>query len=131
MKVSTLAKILLAPLILIALLVALLPTTVKWLAGSWLQDQGLEASIDHVDISLLDSRFGISGAKGVNAEGQGFSIGHFAIDFSWSPLRDNQVHINDIILDQFTLDTQQDADGLQSVAGIDLRQFGGSSEAEG
>jgi len=107
-------------LVSLALLVALLPVLAKVATVYWLKQQGVEASIENIDIDFNDAVVDVIDAKGKNSQGQEFGIKKFHLDLAWKPLWDKVIAIESIELDGLQLDVVQTAAGLQSVAGLDL-----------
>jgi hypothetical protein len=113
-------KFLVALLLLFAILIGLIPSAIKWGTVYWLEQQGLEASIEKIDIDFNDGILNIINARGVNAQGNGFTVGRLHLDIAWKPLLDNIAVIEKIELAGFKLDAVQDTQGLISIAGLDL-----------
>ena len=109
-----------ALLILLALLIASLPLMLKPLVVYVLEQQGVETSIDKIEIDFDDAVLTVSGLHGVNQHGKGFSLGRFYIDIAWQPLFDRRMVIERIEISGLKLDAAQNAAGLLSVAGLDL-----------
>jgi len=107
-------------LILIAVLLAFLPIIANMAAVYWLRQQGVEASIDKISMDYNDGIISVLNARGKNAQGEGFSLQSFHLELAWQPLLHKQVYIENIELNGLQLDSMQNAEGLQAVAGIQL-----------
>jgi len=107
-------------LILIAVLLAFLPIIANMAAVYWLRQQGVEASIDKISMDYNDGIISVLNARGKNAQGEGFSLQSFQLELAWQPLLHKQVYIENIELNGLQLDSMQNAEGLQAVAGIQL-----------
>jgi len=107
-------------LILIAVLLTFLPIIANMAAVYWLRQQGVEASIEKISLDYNDGIISVLNARGENAEGGGFSLQRFHLELAWQPLLHKQVYIENIELNGLQLDSMQNAEGLQAVAGIRL-----------
>ena len=107
-------------LIFLAVLLALVPPVARMAIVSWLEQQGVTASIEKIDIGYVDGTIDVINAEGKNPQGHGFAVAHLHVDFSWQALFDKVLHIDRVRISGLTLDTVQHEQGLQSVAGIDL-----------
>lgn len=107
-------------LLLLAILVAALPMISNMAIVYWLEQQGIIASVESIEIDVNDARLTVLNAQGENQQGQGFRLGRFNIDLAWRPLLDHVVQIDMIEISGLALDSAQNLQGLQTVAGIHL-----------
>ncbi|MES1942514.1 hypothetical protein PC39_00265 [Salinisphaera sp. PC39] len=101
----------------ILLFLWLLPIGLRLGAEHWLESRGYTAAIDNVDLNLFTGRLAIDGARAEDTAGDGFHIGHAAVDLHYLPLFDRQLHLAGLTLHDAALDLRRD-DGLR-VAGFD------------
>ena len=106
----------------------LLPVGLRLGAEHWLESRGYTAAIDNVDLNLFTGRLAIDGARAEDAAGDGFQIGHAAVDLHYLPLFDRQLHLAGLTLHDAALDLRRDA-GLR-VAGFDLAPDTGEAPPE-
>lgn len=102
----------------ILLFLWLLPIGLRLGAEHWLESRGYTAAIDNVDLNLFTGRLAIDGARAEDTAGDGFRIGHAAVDLHYLPLFDRQLHLAGLVLHDAALDLRRDG-GLR-VAGFDL-----------
>ncbi len=104
--------------ILVLLLVRVtLPYTVIYSAIYWLNKQGVAAQIEDISINVHKGTFSVHGASGTKNGTRVFNIGKASIDWEWTPLSKNTIHITDVILEDFKLIAAQYLDAIE-VAGI-------------
>lgn len=102
----------------ILLFLWLLPIGLRLGAEHWLESRGYTAAIDNIDLNLFTGRLAIDGARAEDAAGDGFRIGHAAVDLHYLPLFDRHLHLAGLTLHDAALDLRRDG-GLR-VAGFAL-----------
>ncbi len=107
-------------LLLLAVFVASLPIISNMAIVYWLEQQGIKASIESIEIDVNDASLTVLNAQGENQQRQGFRLGRFYIDLAWQPLLDHIVQIDVVEISGLSLDSVQNSQGLQTVAGINL-----------
>ncbi|MCW9013886.1 MAG: DUF748 domain-containing protein [Gammaproteobacteria bacterium] len=106
--------------VLMIVILGVLPYVINWAAVYWLEQQGVAANIEKIDIDYNDAVLNIVNASGHNAAGKGFVIGQFKVDMAWRPLLSHTAKIENIVLSDFELDIEQGKEGELSIAGIAL-----------
>jgi len=107
-------------LCLFAVMVVFLPVVIQVGAQSWLSDQGIEPSIDFVGFDLYSGTLTIENAKGVNANGKGFSLRKLLVEINWKPLFENKLDVQRIEVVDFYVDAVSGKEKLLTIAGIKL-----------
>jgi len=107
-------------LIILTIAITAIPKAMQFGAIYLLDEEGVQAEIDDINIEIFNGVFEVIGAQGVNEEGNGFNIGYLLIDFDWPSLSDHSITINSIKLDNFKLDTVHGKQSILSVGGINL-----------
>lgn len=105
-------------LILIVIAILVLPSALRWGGEKWLRDQGLQASIEAVELDLSQGRLVVRGMRGKAPEGGGFELGQLRVTWRWSPLWDKELRIAGIEVNGLQLDASHAADGAWHVAGL-------------
>jgi len=117
-------RLILATLITILVLLVVrisLPYTIIYSAIYWLNKQGVAAQIEDISINVHKGTFSVHGASGTKNGTRVFNIGKASIDWEWTPLSKNTIHITDIILEDFKLSAAQYMDAIE-VAGILIKE---------
>ncbi|MBN8430452.1 DUF748 domain-containing protein [Microbulbifer salipaludis] len=70
----------------------------------WLQERGLEAQIEHIDVSLPRLRTHLRGVSVRNESGRGFNVQEATLGLSWWQLLQGKIHVNRVELDGAYLD---------------------------
>ncbi|HEY9201986.1 MAG TPA: hypothetical protein VIQ81_10355, partial [Gammaproteobacteria bacterium] len=134
LKQHTISTLLLSLLILFTLVLVILRLSLSAIiilsAERWLATQSLDASIQRIEISLLNGRVSLHNAHAQNAQQQGFNIGELTLDWDWLPLFNQQVEINEIILRDFSLDIELQQAGELNIGGIQLAAATAQETAE-
>lgn len=113
----TAAFIILA-LILIIVRISLTPAIIYG-ATSWLKKQGIDASIETINISILDGNVSLINAKGSKDTQPLFNIGRVEIYWQWTPLSEKTIEVTKVVLDQFNVDIQQYTDHI-IIGGVNI-----------
>jgi len=119
-------RLLVAALITLLVLVVVrisLPYTIVYSTIYWLNTQGVVAQIEDISINVNKGTFTVTGATGSKNGISVFNVGKASIDWEWRPLAKKTMHIKDIILEDFSLESAQFPDALV-IAGIVIRDDG-------
>lgn len=95
-----------------------LPSMIRWVAEDWLRDQGVEATIEIVELDLGEGLFSIRNARGKNQEGKGFEVAEISVRWLWHTLTDKRFVISAVELRGIRSAAEVAADGTLSVAGL-------------
>lgn len=106
--------------ILLTLLRLALPSIIKTSAISVLESQGLEASIESIELSFTDAFFSINKASGKNRDSKGFTLDRLSLRWQWKPLLKRIIVIDLLAVDSLNIDTSFFDDGKKIIAGIAL-----------
>ncbi len=98
-------------LLLISIRIALSPGIIYG-ATSWLKKQGIDSSIEAVDINILDGTVTLRNARGSKAGKALFEIGLVGIHWQWQPLSNKVIDITEVALDSFSVNIKQYSDTL-------------------
>lgn len=88
-------------------------------ATSWLKKQGIDASIETINISILDGNVSLINAKGSKDAQPLFNIGRVEIFWQWTPLSEKTIEVTKVVLDQFSVDIQQYSDHI-IIGGVNI-----------
>jgi len=89
-------------LLLITARIALSPGIIYG-ATSWLKKQGIEATIEAIDINIFDGTITLKNASG-NKEGKPpFHIGLVDIHWQWQPLSNKTIEVTKVALDKLDI----------------------------
>jgi hypothetical protein len=128
---STAANVIIASLLgfifIILLLVLFSPGIVKVTVNNWFEQRGFTSSIEVVEIKLLDSQFEIRNIKAKKNDGRSLNIGKAYLDFSWTPLKDQQFLITGIELTDISVSVRKHNEELY-LSGIQLAGGSGSGK---
>jgi len=105
-------------IILFSVLVALLPTITKWYATSWLEEQGVTASIEDISIKIFDGQVRIKAFQAVGPEKHKINLGELFIHVNLKDLLENKVTIEKIEFSDFYVDIYQQLGMPIKVSGI-------------
>jgi len=89
-----------------------LPQTIIYSATSWLEKQGIESSIEKIDIDIIDGTISLINAKGSQNDKPLFNVGLVEIHWEWAPLSDKKFDVTKIALDKFSVDIEQYKDAM-------------------
>jgi len=119
-------RLILATLITVIVLVVIrisMPYTIVYSAVYWLGQQGIASQIEDIQINVTEGTFAIINATGSKNGNTVFNIGKASIDWQWRPLASKNVHIKEILLEDFDMQATQYADAMV-IAGVTIRQDG-------
>jgi len=98
-------------LLLIIARVALSPGIIYG-ATSWLKKQGIDASIEAVDINIFDGTVTLKKAVGNKSGKPLFKIGLVELHWQWRPLSNKTIKISRVALDSFNIEIKQYHDAI-------------------
>lgn len=107
-------------LLIIAIGLVALPFTAKWGLVNWLENQGLDAHVEKINVNFRDASVDVYGASGLNSAGKGFNLGHFHFKFAWRSLRNKTLFVENIKVSGLQLDIEKQASGWATLAGINI-----------
>ncbi len=97
----------------------LLPQTIIYSTTSWLKGQGIDSSIEEINISLIKGTVSLVNAKGhVNGRPL-FNIGLVDIYWQWKPLSEKTIVVTKVGLDKLSVDIEQFSDEI-IIGGVKL-----------
>ncbi|NNJ97040.1 MAG: hypothetical protein HKP12_07750 [Gammaproteobacteria bacterium] len=99
-----------------------LPYTIVYSAVYWLDQQGITAEIEDIDINVIQGTFAIINASGHRNGDTLFKVGKASIDWQWRPLAKKTIYIKEIKLEAFDLQLEQYVDAVV-VAGVELQKL--------
>ncbi len=108
------------PVVLLSIARISLPYALVWGTLDWFESQGLEASIDDIEISLLKGQFKLHGLVATSSDAQVLELGSVSLGWSWDDLLEQQLKLHDIQINTITLAIKQHSDGRLNIAGIQL-----------
>ena len=100
-----------------------LPYTIIYSAVYWLKQQGITAQIEDITININKGTFSVHGASGIQNESRVFNIGKVSVDWEWTPLKNKNIHVTDVVLEDFILNAAQYLDAIE-IAGILIKDDG-------
>lgn len=112
------AGILAGLFIVFGVIIALLPIMAKWYATSWLEEQGVTASIEDINIKIFDGQVGIKAFQAVGPEKHKINLGELFIHVNLPDLLENKVTIEKIEFSDFYVDIYQQLGQPIKVGGI-------------
>lgn len=113
----TLLAILLISIVVVSARLAL-PLIARNMAVDWLEQHGMQASIDNIELDLVAGKARVMGVSASNAQHRGFSLGELSLRWHWAPLAQHSLVIDNISLDKFSSDFTSTSDGRLSIAGL-------------
>ena len=105
-------------LLLTCLRLALSPAII-YVANSWLKEQGIESSIEAVNIGILDGTVSLVNASGKKDDKTLFNIGLVEIHWQWKPLSNKTIEIPKVALDSLNVNIKQYTDSI-IISGINI-----------
>jgi len=107
-------------LIILTIIITAIPKVIQFGAINFLNEQGIEANINDINMDIINGEFEIIDVHGKNSEGKGFNIGHLFINLDWSSFLDRSLIVKNITLNEFKLDTTHHKQTVKSIAGFKL-----------
>ena len=118
--VSRVAKYLvISLLVLLVVVITLLPFVVRWQAETWLNRQGLEASIGYISIRPVLGSIQINDVQVRAANGEQLAVNELHVNIAWRPLSDQWLLIEELKLDTLAFDLVQ-GPGMLRIGGISI-----------
>ena len=96
-----------------------LPQSIILGSTSWLKKQGIESSIESINIDILNGTVSLLNAKGSKGGEALFNVGLIDIHWHWAPLSDKTIVVTKVGLDQFTVNIEQYTDKI-IIGGVTL-----------
>jgi hypothetical protein len=90
----------------------LLPQTIIYSTTSWLKKQGIDSTIETINIDIIDGTVSLVNARGLKDGEPLFNIGLVEIFWYWAPLSEKTVVISKVGLDQLSVNIQQYSDRI-------------------
>ncbi len=128
--ITRLVYAVLALIMMISVLVITIPYSAKWAVVTWLEDQGIKAQVEAIDINFRDAIIDIYHARGTHANGKGFVLDYFHFDFSLSELWDKKLRVENIRMSGLRLDVEQNHTGVTHIAGLPIAEPGISKSVD-
>jgi outer membrane protein OmpA-like peptidoglycan-associated protein len=116
------SRIIIALLVLLMLLTGLrlaLSPGIIYGATSWLKKQGIDSTIEAVNISIFDGTVSLINAQGEVDDTPLFNIGRVDIDWQWRPLSKRTVEVIKVGLDSLEVGIEQYTDAIV-ISGINI-----------
>ncbi len=112
------AAFLILSLLIIGLRIALSPGIIYG-TNSWLKKQGIDSTIETVNINIFDGTVSLINASG-NKNGKTlFNIGLVEIHWQWKPLSNKTIEITKVALDSLSVNVEQYTDAI-IISGINI-----------
>lgn len=89
-----------------------LPQTIIYSATSWLKQQGIDSSIEAININIFDGTVSLLNAKGSKNDKPLFKVGLIDIHWQWEPLSEKTIDVTKVVLDQFSVNIEQYSDEI-------------------
>ena len=105
----------------------ILTPAIIYSATSWLKNQGIESTIEDIDLNIIDGTVSLINAKGSKDGKTLFKIGLIDIYWRWSPLSEKTIVVTKVALDQLAVNIEQYTD-LMIVGGVKIPLTKESSE---
>jgi len=97
----------------------LLPQTIIYSTTSWLKGQGIDSSIEEININIIDGTVSLLNAKGSKNGEPLFNIGLVEIYWHWAPLSEKTVVVTKVGMDKLSLNIEQYNDEI-IIGGVKL-----------
>ncbi len=96
-----------------------LPPSIIFGSTSWLKQQGIESSIESINIDILNGTVSLINAEGSKNGEPLFNVGLIDIHWHWAPLSDKTIVVTKIALDEFTVKIEQYTDKM-IIGGVNI-----------
>ncbi len=110
---------LLALSLLIIVLRIILSPVIIYSANSWLEKQGIESSIEAIDISIIKGTVSLIKASGKKDGNSLFNIGLVEVHWQWKPLSKRTIEVTKVALDSLNVNIKQYTDAI-IISGVTL-----------
>lgn len=104
--------ILLSLILLIGIARLVLAPTIIYGATSWLKGQGIDSTIEDININLFNGNISLINAQGHQDGSPLFNIGLIEIHWHWSPLSKKSAVVTKVLLDKLKVDIDQYSDEM-------------------
>ncbi len=88
-------------------------------ANSWLKKQGIDSTIEAVDINIFDGTVSLVNASGSKNGEPLFNIGLVDIHWSWKPLSNKTLEVTKVALDSLEINIEQYTDSI-IIGGVNI-----------
>ena len=113
----------------IVVVVSLLPFVVRWQAVNWLEQQGLDAEIGYINIRPILGSVQINDVRIAASETEQLVLDKIQLNIDWSPLFDQELYVEHVIIDGLSIDVVSAQSGLR-MGGIALPGNEGTPDAK-
>lgn len=113
----------------IVVVVSLLPFVVRWQAVNWLEQQGLDAEIGYINIRPILGSVQINDVRITASETEQLVLDKIQLNIDWSPLFDQELYVEHVIIDGLSIDVVSAQSGLR-IGGITLPGNEDTSDAK-
>lgn len=113
----------------IVVVVSLLPFVVRWQAVNWLEQQGLDAEIGYINIRPILGSVQINDVRIAASETEQLVLDKIQLNIDWSPLFDQELYVEHVIIDGLSIDVVSAQSGLR-MGGIALPGNEDTSDAK-
>lgn len=113
----------------IVVVVSLLPFVVRWQAVNWLEQQGLDAEIGYINIRPILGSVQINDVRIAASETEQLVLDKIQLNIDWSPLFDQELYVEHVIIDGLSIDVVSAQTGLR-IGGIALPGNEDTSDAK-
>ncbi len=97
----------------------ILTPAIKYSATSWLEGQGIQASIEDIEFNIIDGTVSLINAKGSQDGVTLFEIGLVDVYWRWSPLSEKTVSITKVTLDNLHVSIERYTDKI-IIGGVNI-----------
>lgn len=101
-----------------AAVIASAPVVARKLTEHYLAQAGVDATIGNVDINLFTGALAYDDIHGASEAGDGFEIGHLAVNIDYPPLLSKQIVVTRLAIDNARIDVRRTTDNGLRVGGI-------------
>jgi hypothetical protein len=96
-----------------------LPQTIIYGSTTWLKKQGIDSTIEAININIFDGTISLVNAKGSRNNEPLFNVGLIEIYWHWAPLSEKTVAVTKIGLDKFSVNIEKYDDEI-TVGGVHI-----------
>ena len=104
---SRLILTLLILVLLLGLARLLLTPTIIYSTTSWLKKQGIESTIETINIDIIDGTVSLINARGFSDGKPLFNVGLVDIYWQWAPLSEKTIDVTKVALDNFKVNIEK------------------------
>ena len=88
-------------------------------ANSWLKSQGINSTIEDINIDIFDGTVSLINAEGLQDDIPLFEVGLVEIHWQWQPLSDKTIEVTSVVLDKFTINIKHYSDSI-IIGGVEV-----------